>query len=389
MTTADPRHALAREAPALQPQERLVFLTRQLTLGGAERQLVQLAVALRQRGLDVHVVVMYGDGELEADLRTSDVPVHVLGKRGRYDVIRFGWRLFRTLRWLRPSVLHGYLPMDNLLVTATAPFLPGTRRIWGVRASHLEHARQDWLSRATSRLEVLASRSADVVIANSQAGRAHVIRRGFDSARVIVIPNGIDTDRFAPDPATRRRMRQAWGIDDDVPLVGIVGRLDPMKDHRTFLAAAGLVAAARPSVRFVIVGRGPDDYAAGLRAEASRIGIEDRVVWAGALRDAAAAFTALDLLVSSSTGEGFSNAIAEGLACGVPAVVTDVGDSRTIVGSGGLVVPVGDPPALAEAMLTVLDDVGQFVGHARRGIVTRYSTDRMASTFQNAIWPSG
>ena len=150
-----------------------------------------------------------------------------------------------------------------------------------------------------------------------------------------VIPNGIDTSRFREMPGSGARLRALWGVRDDQILIGLVGRLDYMKDHPTFLRAAAKLTHHNDSVRFVCVGGGPISYAAQLKDLSSELGLHDRIVWAGDQDDMPSVYSALDLLVSSSSGEGFSNVIGEAMACGVPCVVTDVGDSALIVGETG------------------------------------------------------
>lgn len=329
------------------PPLRLVILSRSLDYGGAERQIVALARGLHERGHRVVVAVLYSGGPLEHDLQAAGVPVQSFAKRGRWDVIGFLLRLIRFLRRERPQIVHGYLEFQNVLATLTQPIHRG-RVVWGVRASDRPMARYDWLVQVVNRFERVASRFPDLIVSNSHAGRAHVLSLGFPANRVIVIPNGIDTDRFRPDPVAGRRLRDELGISHSDAVVGLVGRFDPMKDHPSFLTAAAQLAAQRAEVRFLSVGAGPAETAAALAARAERLGVASRVIWAGPRGDMPAVFNALDVAVSaSSSGEGFPNVVGEAMACGVPCVVTDVGDSARVVGDRGEVVPPRDPIALA------------------------------------------
>jgi glycosyltransferase involved in cell wall biosynthesis len=167
-----------------------------------------------------------------------------------------------------------------------------------------------------------------------------------------VIPNGVDTRRFAPDRASGSRLRASWRVRERSLLIGIVGRLDPMKDHQTFLRAAAILANSRADARFVCIGAGPERYTSDLKTLAGELGLGDKVIWPGfILRDIPAAYNALNICCSSSSfGEGTSNSIAEAMACGVPCVVTDVGDSKLIVGETGVVVPPKNPAALSAGL---------------------------------------
>ncbi|BCX12108.1 MAG: glycosyl transferase [Thermosynechococcus sp.] len=329
---------------------RTVFLVRKLDPGGAERQLVALSRGLKERGRDVNVVLFYQGGVFDAELSAAGVPLHFVGKQGRWDVAGFLLRLTRILRTLRPTTIYSFLDMPNVLASLLWLLIGRPRLVWSIRAAGMEMRHYDWLARLVAKLEAALSGTADVVVANSQAGRSWGIRRGFPPGRIVVIENGIDTARFRFDSLGRQRVRSEWKIGADQTAIGLVARLDVMKDHRNFLQACALLAARRENLRFVCVGSGPADYLAELKTFAQTLGIADRVIWAGPRSDMPAVLSALDIASSSSFGEGFSNAIAEAMACERPCVVTDVGDSARIVGDTGMVVPPRDAEALASAL---------------------------------------
>jgi glycosyltransferase involved in cell wall biosynthesis len=162
-------------------------------------------------------------------------------------------------------------------------------------------------------------------------------------------------------------------------VLGLVGRLDPIKGHEVLLRAVAPIAA-EARLRVVFVGTGPDDYREDMAALATQLGIADRVVWAGPRTDMPAVYAAMDLLVSASHGEGFSNVIAEAMACGVPCVVTDVGDSADIVGDVGWTCPPDDPAALGAAIGQAVREPATLAergGAARARIVGTYDTQRL------------
>ncbi len=356
---------------------KIAFLIRSLGRGGSERQLATLAGGLRERGHDVLVIVCYGGGPYEAAVQQAGVPVRHLGQQSRWGIGPALLRLARLVRRERPDVLHGYLDLGNLLALALKPVFPRVRVVWGVRASNVDRRRYPWTWRVAFRLQCLLSGLPDLVVLNSAAGREYHAARGFPGRKMIVIPNGIDTSRFRPDPRAGRAVRAAWGIREDDVVIGVVGRLDPMKDHPTFLRAAALLASERRDVRFVCAGDGPPRYRHRLEALGQELGLAQRLVWAGAVDDVTGVYNVLDIACSaSSDGEGFSNVIAEAMACGVPCVVTDVGDSAAIVGDAGLVVPPGDPRALAAAWRDLLDRP-----RARRLELGRRARDRVIRLF--------
>jgi glycosyltransferase involved in cell wall biosynthesis len=339
--------------------KKIVFLIRDLDCGGAQRQLMTLIKGLDKQRFDVTVLYFYAGGLLLKDLKDSGLSIICLEKRGRWDVLKFFWLLVQHLKRIQPDVLHGYLDESNLLTIFLKPFLPSTRIIWGIRVSNTPPDRYGWLGRLIFQLECLLSPLVDLIIVNSHAGRDYFLSHGFAADKMVVIPNGIDTERFKPDSESRARVRAEWGISEDTNLIGLVGRLDPMKDHSTFLKTAALLCEERQDVCFVCVGGGLENYAQQLYQLTDELGISEKVIWAGVRSDMPAVHNAIDIACSSSSyGEGFANALGEAMACGVPSVVTDVGDSAWIVNDTGVVVLPKNPEALKNAMNKVIENIG-------------------------------
>jgi glycosyltransferase involved in cell wall biosynthesis len=375
-----------RGAPEDQKLIKLAFLIRSLDCGGAERQLVTLAKALDESLYDVTVFTFYPGGFFEKELAGRRVRCVSLVKRGRWDVFGFYRRFASQLRRLRPDVIYGYLDLSNLLSLSTKLFLPRTKVVWWIGTSQIDLSHYDWLRRLAPRLERLCARFADSVIVNSRAGRAHLLEQGFPAEKVSVIHSGIETELFRPDAGAGAKVRSEWGVAEDVTLVGMVGRLDPIKDHETFLRAAALVRRDRPDVRFVCVGGGTESYARRLHQLAERLGLTQAIKWVGSRADMPAVYSALDINVSSSQSEGFPSVVAEAMSCAVPCVVTDVGDSALIVGDTGFVCAPRNPEALAAAVMSCLKEDRRVSGtRARRRILERWGTERLAEATDRAI----
>ncbi len=173
-----------------------------------------------------------------------------------------------------------------------------------------------------------------------------------------------------------------------MPVIGRVGRLDPMKDYDTFLAAAAHLGRERSDVRFVIVGDGPARYRHRLEQRAEELGIAGRVQWCGAQQEMPAVFNAFHVATSSSSafGEGFPNVLGEALACGVPCVTTDVGDSAAVLGGLGPVVPPGDPGRLASAWTESLSAARDTLGaRLRSRIEHEFSVATMVDRTERAL----
>lgn len=344
--------------------------------------MISLANGLAARGHDVHVAVFYSGGQLERDLRGP--VLHDLRKGGRWDVPPLLARLARLIRSLRPDAVHGYLGTANLFLALLRPALRRVPLVWGVRASNMDLSRYSALHRLHWRLEAFCSGLATRIIYNAEAGRAYAERCGFSNKRGTVIPNGIDTDRFVLDAEAGQRVRGEWAVGDDELLIGLPARLDPMKDHGTFLRAAALLAKTHGRARFACIGTGPDDAQRQLREALEQLGLGSRMAWFGPRQDMPAVYAALDLCcLSSAFGEGFPNVLGEAMACGTPCVATDVGDAGNIIGDLGLVVPPTDSDALAQA-LRAMDERLRQEGNAlknacRERIASKFGLERMVA----------
>jgi glycosyltransferase involved in cell wall biosynthesis len=305
-------------------------------------------------------------------------------------VIPFLLRLGRFLRQERPQIFHGYLAGSNSLGVLMRP-IHGARVVWGLRASDLESERHDWFGRLDVGIERWLSRFPDRIIANSHAGRDFAVAQGFPKDQTVVVPNGIDAERFRPDEQARRAARARLGVDENDLLVGRIGRMVPQKDYPSFLRAAAEVARQRCRVRFLCVGSGPDAYERQLRGLGEELGLGDRLIWSEARDDMPAIYNALDVMVSSSAfGEGLPNVVAEAMASGVPCVVTDSGDSAWVVGNTGRVVPRGDVQAIATATIDLLDAVaGGEIDRAalRQRVVRELSLDGLVERTEAALRP--
>lgn len=337
-------------------------------LAGAERQVLLLAEGLRQRGWRVSVVTLSGNGSaVRAGLGACGADFFSLEMRKGLADPR-GWMRFR--RWLgreAPDVVHAHLPhaawmgrwsrllarMPVVIDTIHSSHTGGLSRQLGYRLS-------GWLSDGCSAV------SEGV----AEAWRsAHMVR----AERLVVIPNGVDVDRWRPDAAGRNDGRRKLGLGEEFVWF-TAGRLDPVKDYPTLLRA--MIEVPEPG-RLVIAGAGPEE--GRLRGMAAELGIESRVRFLGFEPDVLTWMQAADAVVLASRWEGLPMTLLEAGACGLAAVATDVAGSREIVADGetGFLAPAGDAVALGTVMkrMMCLDAnerlaMGQ---KARRNIVARYS----------------
>ncbi len=344
-----------------------------LETGGAERMLERLVLAPRAHPVSFQVVSLLSGGAVAKRLQSAGVPVTSLGMPRGIPDPRALLRLIRLIRREKPDVVQSWLYHADVLTTL-ALRLSGRRKqtklFWSVRCASMEGPERIFAPRWTRGLCVGLSRHADVVIANSHAGREFHEILGYRPRRFVVIDNGIDFDRFRPDPAARAAVRSELGVAEAKPLIAMVARLDPVKDHATFLRALSLL----PEVSALAVGGKTETLPN--RANLLRLGERG---------DIARLLAACDVVVSTSLSEGFPNSLLEAMAVGVPAVATDAGDSRRVLGDTGLIVPPVDPAAVAVAVRRLLAESPEAKKarreRARARAVGGFGLNRMAAAY--------
>jgi len=364
---------------------RIFLLGRSFDLGGAERQLALAARSLARHGHRVTVAVFYGGGPLGRGLSEAGVQVIDLGKRGRYDIAAFTLRYLAALRTSRPEVVYSHLTVPNLFALMGHCVRPRPAIVWGLRESLPEEVAYDRTTRLVRRLEERGSRYADAIIVNSRAGAAAAMARGFSGARLSVIPNGVDLECFKPDPAARRRSRAGWGVDNATLVIGHVARIDPMKDHDTFLCAIARILANRQDIHPVCIAAGDSLAVENLRSRVRDLGLSHCVQVLPGCDDVPAALNGFDVFCSSSAfGEAFPNAVAEAMACGVPCVVTHMGDGPALVAGTGMVVPPRSPDALAEALVAMCNRqrTQRWPAYLVRERIAPYTPARLAESLE-------
>lgn len=226
--------------------------------------------------------------------------------------------LVAAARRARPDLVQGWMVHGNLAASAVAPLLPGAPRVaWNVRQSLNDLGSERRSTRVLIRLAARLSRRPAAILYNSRTGAEHHRAIGYAGERTLIVPNGFDLERFRPDPAARERLRAELGVGE-APLVGLVARWDPVKDHAGFLAAMAELSARFPDLRLLLAGSGVDPANDELRALVDGAGLAGRAQLLGERDDVPALLAALDVAVNCSTTEAFANAIGEAMACGVP-----------------------------------------------------------------------
>lgn len=369
--------------PSLHVRKRIVLLVASLEYGGTERQVTTLANVLDRQKYAVTVLCIRPFGTLRAELLPHVQAVSLKSSRSASPATLL-WHLPRYLRRLRPDLIQSFLLTSNLAALMGKLCLPHTRILWGIRNGRQyfnEH--QEEFTRKEHILFELQRHLSPLpagIVYNAHSSAQYYQSCGYHSSTAHVVPNGIDTERFRPDRSAGAPLRERWGIPADGTVIGVAGRWVPSKNYPCFLKAAAILVERHPQWRFVCIGSGSGAYRLELQALARQFRLADRVIWEEYNPDPVAFYNALDLYCSSSLSEGFSNTIAEAMACGVPCAVTGAGDSALIVGDTGRTVPCDDHRALADACEDLFARVPPPVNHACRArIIHHFSVDALAA----------
>jgi glycosyltransferase involved in cell wall biosynthesis len=343
LSAADLRHA---PAPAMNPwaerdgPKRIAIVTNGLTVGGAEKQLVGLALSLKQRGDEVALISILPSAAHEELLSAAGIPITVLplrrGARG-LSAILAGTRVLRSFR---PDVLVCFVYQAMVLGRIAGRCSGVPTIISSIRNERFGGRSRELVVRLTDRL-------GSVTTTNSaEAGRNLIGRRIVPARRLMIIPNGIDLSLYQRSEPSRRQLRRELGVSEAGFLWLAVGSLTKQKDYPTLLTA---MTRTEPS-RLCIAGDGP--LRPELEQRVAGLGLGERVSFLGVRHDIPSMLSAADGLVLSSSYEGSPNAVLEALAAELPVVATRVGGNAELVEDGvsGFLVAPGDPLALAAAM---------------------------------------
>jgi glycosyltransferase involved in cell wall biosynthesis len=367
---------------------RVVLFILSLGVGGTQKQLVTFLQHLDRDRVDVELVMLdMPDKFFEPAVRSMGVPIIYLNRDHEFWMSGVVWRLMRHLQTRPCHVLHGWLHQAAAL-GSIAGRLAGVPIVIGSLRSE-RPGRFPWFYSWWQRgLDVLSAPLHTILIANSEAVREENRKWAFIPKRkLLTIYNGISTDNSVlPNNAELDKLRSDLNLPVGAPLVGIVGRLWPEKDHATFLKASQLIGQTRPEAQFLIVGDG--NLRQWIESEIVSLGLAGSVQLLGNRKDAPALIQLLDVLVLTSTSEGFPNVLLEAAVVDTAVVTTAAGGATEVVlnGETGFVVPCGDAEAVAGRVLELLADADlrkRLAGAARERIRTCFSADRTASAIQS------
>lgn len=350
--------------------------------------LYKLLTLMDRSIFEMEVISLTDLGLVGKKIQDLGLPVEALGlRRGVPDPLIM-LHLSRLIRQRSPNLIQTWMYHADLLGGLAAKSASNIPVIWNIRHSNLDFCSNKFRTIMTAKICAWLSHKLPLrIICCSEASKkAHAII-GYSKNKMIVIPNGFDISIFKPNPDARLFVRQYLDIPKETFLIGLVGRFDPQKDHHNFVQAAARLHSLRPDIHFLLCGNGITWKNSALVGWIETAGIRDCFHLLGERADIPNLTAALDIASLSSCGEGFPNVIGEAMACGVPCVVTDVGDSAVIVGNAGKVVSPKDPQALAAAWNDLINMEPKYrrqMGLAsRRRIEEHYSLPAIVAQYVN------
>ena len=357
---------------------RILYVNHSLEMGGIETMIVDMARLLPVDQFLAEVAVFEGGGKLEMTLADRGIPVHSLRKRPGIDWLLL-LRLRRLLKERSIRVVHSHNFSAWLYSSLAARSLGNVLHVHtehsGVGTLQRRHMLERWLSRLTPHVVAVSKHVHQVMIEDI----------GIASRRVNLIPNGVNTGRFSPDPAVRSTMRQTLGLGIDDVAIGIVARLAPVKNHTLLLRAfAHIIKNHQESYHLLVIGDGPERQR--LVALSSQLGIASHTRFLGERHDTEALLNALDIYALSSLSEGMNLTLLEAMSTGLPIVATSVGGNGEIVQNGttGFLVPSSNVEAMGERMVQLIKDKSlrlQFGTAARVAAIERFDERVMIESY--------
>jgi len=349
-----------------------------LNTGGAEKNLERLVLGhTADSRFDHSIVALKTVGPIGERLRQRGIPVQALEMRSPANAPGALWKLRGIIRASNPDVVHTWMYHSDMVGGLAARAAGNNAVLWSIHTTDMiaGTARSTALIR---RLCAWLSRSIPVaILCVAEAARDTHAAIGYDSSRMLVVPNGFDMRVFTLDTSARSSLRRQLGWTDEMVVVGCVARFNYYKDHANLIRAAGLLAKRAERARFLLVGRDMVGTNQKLTELIHQTGYADRFALLGERDDVVACLSAMDVFCQPSRSEAFPTALGEAMAIGLPCVATEVGDTALLLGDAGVLVPKEDAAALAAALeriLTLTEEQRQELGaRARQRVAENFS----------------
>lgn len=356
---------------------RIAFIITGLSGDGAENMLFKLLKNLDRKQFQPMVISLSTLGDIGPRIQALNIPVVALDMNSNVpNPLKFLKLIWLLLKY-HPDVVHTWMYHADLLGGLAARLAGCSKVVWCIRHSDFAGAES---KRSTilvfKACAMLSSVLPEKILSCSTRAKQMHVTAGYPDFKMQVIPNGFELDCYLPNTDARRSVKAELVLDNDALLVGLIGRYNPQKNHLGFIEAAANIHKINPNVHFLLAGRGVDVENKSLQYAIAKHGLQSNIHLLGRREDIPRLMASLDVLVSASSfGEAFPNVLGEAMACAIPCVVTDVGDSAEIVGNGGYVISPGDMEGLARNVLAILHATPAERGELKQRAYTRVAAE--------------
>lgn len=360
----------------------IVHIITSLDVGGAERSLANLVLGLDRCKFNNIVISLKDLGFWGPILHKQGIEVIALNMQCTSNSIQGLITLWRVLRKIKPDYVQGWMYHANIVALLIGKLARVPKIYWNIRCSLMDLSKYSLLTRVTFKLGKIFAKWPTGIINNSKNSIQEHIEYGYINNNLIHIPNGFDIEKFKFDNQRHVQFREKYNLPKDCIIIGMIARFDPMKDHQTFIEAAGILAKENKNVYFVCAGKDVNKENVALQVAINKYELQENIILLGPQENLHELYPAFDYLAQTSIfGEGFPNVVAEAMACGVACFVTDVGDSLTVIGDCGHIIEKQDPKQIAATWQKVIQQNNVNRDKIRARIVDYFSIEKCISAY--------
>ena len=354
---------------------KILHIITSLNIGGAEMALYRLLAQMDSGKFESKVISLVPGGPMKERIISLPVCVSDLGMKRGLPSLKGMYKLFKIIKQWKPDIIQTWLYHADLLGLFMGMLFPKCKVIWNLRCSYLDFNDIPLLTAFTIKLCAKLSFLPNAIIANSHAGLKYHKDLGYKKNQYKIIPNGFDLNIFKPDEKNGLMIRKEFNIPKKSFCIGFIARFDIIKDHENFLKAINIIQKNKQDIHVIMCGEDIDSGNKKLKAWIDQNNLKN-VHLIGKRDDVHNVMNSLDIIVLSSKGEGFPNVIGEAMACGIPCVATNVGDSASIINNTGFIVPPADHKLLAKAIIKMIN-----MPESKRNELGKKAAKRIALNF--------
>lgn len=360
--------------------------------GGAETMLYKLLINLDREAFEP-IVVSLGDKDdfYHKKLLSYGVRVHALStQKNIFSILKSILKYVKIIYIEKPNLVHGWMYHGNFIAFLSKIIFPKIKICFSIRQNLPSIKNEKFLTRCIIKINAFLSQKVDVVFNNSESSQVDHIKIGFSSFNNKLIRNGFDTGIFKPNSQIYTDFRRLHKLDNEVKIVGMIARYHPIKNHAGFLeVASNLIKNFDGQIKFVLAGKDVNKENDILTRQINELNLKDHVILLGRV-ESYTIMPVLNVYLSTSLNEGFPNVIGEALCCGVPCVVTDVGDCKFIVNRYGIVTDSHNIKELVLSVKAILDkeyfsDKFQQVKYMRSNFSIKQVAQQYESIYRSLI----